>query len=166
MVTPRKSRSSTAPPVFQYNHANRAPQSSAKTAPLARVTRASAPATMCTALMAPVAFMTTSSVCVPGNGATAATWTACAALAPNSAACACAQWATAPDQMLCMPSPGSWWEIPRMARAGGKDNTTCNVVYGNCCSKDGICGEDCGGGWWVLSLFSYSQDLAMIKSRY
>ncbi|PMD31861.1 carbohydrate-binding module family 18 [Hyaloscypha variabilis F] len=30
---------------------------------------------------------------------------------------------------------------------GGKNNITCNVVYGNCCNKDGICGQDCGEGW-------------------
>lgn len=47
---------------------------------------------------------------------------------------------------------------------GGKNNITCNVVYGNCCSKDGVCGEDCGEGWWVLSFFSYSQVLTMMKA--
>ena len=47
---------------------------------------------------------------------------------------------------------------------GGKNNITCNVVYGSCCSKDGICGQDCGEGWWVLSLFSYSQVLTMMKA--
>ncbi|KAE9367116.1 carbohydrate-binding module family 18 protein [Stipitochalara longipes BDJ] len=29
---------------------------------------------------------------------------------------------------------------------GGENNITCNVVFGNCCSKDGICGQDCGEG--------------------
>jgi hypothetical protein len=47
---------------------------------------------------------------------------------------------------------------------GGKNNITCSVLYGNCCSKDSICGEDCGGGWWVMSFFLYSQILTMMKA--
>jgi hypothetical protein len=33
---------------------------------------------------------------------------------------------------------------------GGPEAYTCNVVYGNCCNKDGVCGSlesDCGDGW-------------------
>ncbi|GJC85400.1 putative glucan endo-1,3-beta-glucosidase ARB_02077 [Colletotrichum liriopes] len=33
---------------------------------------------------------------------------------------------------------------------GGANSFTCNVVYGNCCNKDGMCGSlpsDCGAGW-------------------
>jgi len=97
------------------------------TVPPALVTRAPAPATMCIAQMAPVACVVTGSVCVPENGATAATWTAYAAPAPTSAAFAPAQGATAPDQMLYMPSPCTWLGIPLMARAEGR--TTSPVTW-------------------------------------
>jgi hypothetical protein len=33
---------------------------------------------------------------------------------------------------------------------GGTNSYTCNVVYGNCCNKNGMCGSlpsDCGAGW-------------------
>lgn len=33
---------------------------------------------------------------------------------------------------------------------GGTNFFTCNVVYGNCCNKNGMCGtlpSDCGAGW-------------------
>jgi hypothetical protein len=33
---------------------------------------------------------------------------------------------------------------------GGPYNYVCNVVFGNCCNKDGVCGSlpsDCGVGW-------------------
>jgi hypothetical protein len=33
---------------------------------------------------------------------------------------------------------------------GGPEGHTCNVVYGNCCNKNGVCGwlpSDCGEGW-------------------
>jgi hypothetical protein len=33
---------------------------------------------------------------------------------------------------------------------GGTNSYTCNVVFGNCCNKNGMCGSlpsDCGAGW-------------------
>ena len=74
-----------------------------------------------------MASVITGSVCVPENGATAATWTACAAPAPNSVACARAHRATAPDQRSYMPGPRSGREIPLMARAEGR--TTSLVTW-------------------------------------
>ena len=45
--------------------------------------------------------------------------------------------------------PAPFWSVGNTTdgSCGGKENITCHVVYGNCCSKDGICGHDCGEGW-------------------
>jgi len=70
--------------------------------------------------MAPVAFVMIVSVCVLENGVAAATWTAYVGPAPNSAACACAPWATALDQISYLRSPYTCLEIPLMAHAEGR----------------------------------------------
>ncbi len=49
------------------------------------------------------------------------------------------------------PTPPDWMNgnTPD-GTCGGENGYTCNVVYGTCCNKDGICGvlaSDCGAGW-------------------
>lgn len=54
------------------------------------------------------------------------------------------------------PNPGNNNTVPWLTgnttdgTCGGAQKYTCNVVYGNCCNKNGICGSlpsDCGAGW-------------------
>ncbi|KAN0116990.1 carbohydrate-binding module family 18 [Hyaloscypha variabilis] len=49
-----------------------------------------------------------------------------------------------------VPSPPSWLNGNTTdGTCGGTNSFTCNVVYGNCCNKNGMCGSlpsDCGAG--------------------
>ena len=159
MVTPRKSHSSTATPVFEYNYTNSVP-------PI--ISEDCAPGTCYEGACAGDNVYSTDGTCgIRANRLRmcAGKWGDCCNM---DGVCG-----TGPDFCsMCVCSVGNCTR-PNAVHAqplfmagnttdgtcGGKDNITCNVIYGNCCSKDGICGEDCGEGWWVLSLFSYSQVL-------
>lgn len=56
-------------------------------------------------------------------------------------------WRFEPDTYLDLP-----WQVGTTpdGSCGGQKEHTCDVVFGNCCSKAGVCGsepEHCGKGW-------------------